>query len=100
MIEYINISTKTLRKKEFSPMETILISLLGVLTVKGKQVSKSTDRYIADVLGVSRIHVNRMLAKLKKLGIISTSMSYGQREIKLLRKDFLYKKKKKEEVNE
>jgi len=81
-------------------METILISLLGVLTVKGKQVAKSTDRYMADVLGVSRIHVNRMLAKLKKLNVISTNMNYGQREITMLRTDFLHKRKTKEELNE
>lgn len=78
-------------------METNLIALLGVLTVKGEQMAKSTDGYMADVLGVSRIHVNRMLAKLKKLEVISTGTSYGRREITLLRKDFLYKKPKKEE---
>lgn len=96
MIPYIVLPTKILENKKLSTMEKILISLLGVLTDKGNQVAKVTDGYIADNLFVSRVHVNRMLAKLKSAGIISIDKVYGQREITLLRTDLIYKFKKKE----
>lgn len=100
MIKYLTISGELLRvkkKRGFTLGIKLIIALLSLLTLKGTKETQSTDRFMADQIGVSANYVNKIIAYLASEKIIKLNREYGRRSISFTEggKLFIYNHEKK-----
>jgi hypothetical protein len=81
LLPYINISGKFLLRKDFSLTEKIFLSVLGVVTRKGRQGTSVSNIWLSEVCNTSTVYISRMLKKFIEQGILNSGRKYGNREI-------------------
>jgi hypothetical protein len=85
MIKYLTVSIDLIANREIklSMLEKMTLSLLGVLTRKGKNPTDISDFYFVDLFGITQCHANRTLSNLQKRGFIKIYRKLGRRQIEL-----------------
>lgn len=80
-IPYIIVNGKLLENRQYSMAEKNFLSVLAVLTKKGKIDSMCSNTWIANYLGISKAYLSVMIKKFVKEEIITIGKSHGVRTI-------------------